>query len=208
MRGLEDTPQAILRFGQDAGHRVYRAWDGFIAFAARDNVLEVALGLIIAQGFTSVVNSFVSDIVLPLVSLLPFINRNMDAKFWVLSKGPHYKQMGGYNTLDQARADGALVLAYGVFLETVMNFLGLSLTLYTLAQVFAEVSNGLMWSPLITGQAIGAERVGHNGGRMLRVGPVASMIRSDNSKPFVQQREMREKAIMQRAAMSNFSAID
>jgi large conductance mechanosensitive channel len=51
--------------------------------------------------------------ILPIVSLLPFLNRNMDEKFAVLSKGPHYDEEVGYNTLGQAREDGALVLAYG-----------------------------------------------------------------------------------------------
>lgn len=51
--------------------------------------------------------------VLPIVSLLPFLNRNMDQKFAVLSKGPSFDQQYGYNTLCQAREDGALVLAYG-----------------------------------------------------------------------------------------------
>lgn len=37
----------------------------------------------------------------------------MDQKFAVLSKGPTYDQQNGYNTLYQAREDGALVLAYG-----------------------------------------------------------------------------------------------
>ncbi|KAL4784128.1 large-conductance mechanosensitive channel [Aspergillus varians] len=137
MRGLEEGSEAIMRAGHDAKEHV----SGFLDFALRDNVLEVALGLIIAKAFTSVVNSFVSDIVLPVVSLLPFIMRNMDEKFAVLSRGPHYHETNGYNTLEQARDDGALVLAYGVFLETVLNFLGITLTLYGLAQVYMAVSH-------------------------------------------------------------------
>ncbi|KAL3441639.1 large-conductance mechanosensitive channel [Aspergillus insuetus] len=141
MRGLEESTEALMRVGHDAKEQLSQAWEGFIDFAARDNVLEVALGLIIAQSFTGVVNSFVSDMILPIVSLLPFLNRNMDEKFAVLSKGPHYDEEVGYNTLGQARDDGALVLAYGVFLETVLNFLGISLTLYTVAQLYMRVSH-------------------------------------------------------------------
>ncbi|KAL4816226.1 hypothetical protein BDW67DRAFT_55620 [Aspergillus spinulosporus] len=59
----------------------------------------------------------------------------MNAMFAVLSKGPNFGNMGGYNTLEQEWDDGALVLAYGLFLEQVANFLGISLTLYTLAQI-------------------------------------------------------------------------
>jgi large conductance mechanosensitive channel len=39
--------------------------------------------------------------------------RNMDEKFAIMSKGPHYHEGTGYNTQEQARDDGALVLAYG-----------------------------------------------------------------------------------------------
>lgn len=44
----------------------------------------------------------------------------MDEKFAVLTPGPNYADMNGYNTLEQAREDGALVLAYG-YVYTMMN---------------------------------------------------------------------------------------
>lgn len=68
----------------------------------------------IANAFTKVVTSFVSDVALPVVSLLPFLNRNMEQKFAVLSSGPNYVKGEGYNTIKQARDDGALILAYGL----------------------------------------------------------------------------------------------
>ena len=69
----------------------------------------------IAAAFTTVVTSFVSEILLPPLSLLPFINRNMDGKFAVLRRGPSYNTTNGvgYNTLQQAADDGAVVMAYG-----------------------------------------------------------------------------------------------
>lgn len=45
MRGLEDGRDAILTISSDATDRIRHAWDGFIDFAMRDNVLEVAIGL-------------------------------------------------------------------------------------------------------------------------------------------------------------------
>ncbi|OGE52379.1 hypothetical protein PENARI_c010G06077 [Penicillium arizonense] len=136
MRGLDESTEVLLRTGQKAQEQVRHVWDGFVNFAARDNVLEVALGLIIANAFTKVVTSFVSDLILPIVSLLPFLNRNMDQKFAVLSKGPNFSHEIGYNTLSQARDDGALVLAYGMFIETLLNFMGVSLTLYAVGHLY------------------------------------------------------------------------
>ena len=58
------------------------------------------------------VNSLVSDVLLPPLSLLPFMShRNLPEKFWVLRSGPNGHK--GYNTLKQASEDGAVTMAYG-----------------------------------------------------------------------------------------------
>jgi len=69
----------------------------------------------LAKAFTAVVTSFVSEILLPILSLLPFIKRNFDEWFAVLSPGRGYGEgkHRGYNTLRQALDDGAVVMAYG-----------------------------------------------------------------------------------------------
>lgn len=56
--------------------------------------------------------SFVSDIILPPLSVILPLNANLDLKFAVLQPGPHYQQWGGYNTIDQAQEDGAVIMAY------------------------------------------------------------------------------------------------
>jgi large conductance mechanosensitive channel len=85
-------------------------------FVARDNVLEVAVGLIIATSFTSLVNTLVSEVLLPPISLIPGMeHKNLPEKFWILRKGPNagVNSTHGYNTLQQARDDGAVTMAYG-----------------------------------------------------------------------------------------------
>ena len=67
----------------------------------------------IADGFTQLTNSFVDDILLPPLSVLLPLNRNLDEKFAVLKPGPNYDSLGGYTTLSQAIEDGAVVMAYG-----------------------------------------------------------------------------------------------
>ena len=59
------------------------------------------------------VTSFVGDILLPPISLLPFVNRNLDEKFAVLKRGSNYVKDHGYNTMKMALDDGAVVMAYG-----------------------------------------------------------------------------------------------
>jgi len=70
----------------------------------------------IAAGFTTLVTSFVSEILLPPISLLPFMNRNMDEKFAILRRGPQYHEWDGYNTKEQAASDGAVIMGYGCVL--------------------------------------------------------------------------------------------
>lgn len=130
------------RRAEDHRHFFQKAWQGFAAFALRENVLEVALGLIIAKAFSRVVSSLVSDVLLPVVSLLPFLNHNFHDMFAVPKGGAHQKE--GYNTIEQALSDGALVLAYGTFLENILNFFGIGLSLYLIAQIYGFFSKDSM----------------------------------------------------------------
>ncbi|KAH8703981.1 putative ion channel [Talaromyces proteolyticus] len=141
MRGLEESGDTLSHLGYNARDRIGHAWQGFVDFAMRENVLEVAIGLMIGQAFTKVVTSFVSDVILPIISLLPFIHRNLDEKFAVLKQGPNFDSERGYNTLDQARSDGALVMAYGAFLNNIISFLGVGIVLYGLAHFYVLISH-------------------------------------------------------------------
>jgi len=140
---LEDAQDFIEDAGEEVQKRASKFWNGFSSFALQDNVLEVAVGLIIAAAFTSVVTSFVSEILLPPLSLLPFINRNMEEKFAVLRRGQGYYHNGthGYNTLDQALEDGAVVMAYGTFINKLLNFTGVGLALYIVASIYEWASS-------------------------------------------------------------------
>jgi len=150
---LEDGPQerSYVQDGQDfledtgemVGKKTRKMWQGFSDFALQDNVLEVAVGLILAAAFTTVVTSFVSEILLPPLSLLPFINRNLEEKFAVLRRGPNYNATDGigYNTLKQGLDDGAVLMAYGTFFNKIVNFFGVGLALYTIANLYNWISH-------------------------------------------------------------------
>jgi large conductance mechanosensitive channel len=113
MPRLSDSGEEEVSLLESGGRRAKRFFEGFLDFALQGNILEIAFGLILAAAFTAVVTSFVSDILLPPLSLIPGIDKNLEEKFAVLRRGPHYESMKGYNTLAQAQADGAVVMAYG-----------------------------------------------------------------------------------------------
>lgn len=104
----------LLPSTQDLKQGASRTWADFRDFALRDNVLEVAVGLVLAAVFTSVVTSFVNDILLPPLALLPGFGSNLNERFAVLRYGLHGPTSGGrYLTVQQALDDGAIVMAYG-----------------------------------------------------------------------------------------------
>lgn len=72
--------------------------------------------------FTALVTSFVSDIVLPPISVLLPLNKNLEEKFAVLRSGANHPEEG-YNTLKQAQADGAVVMAYGYVTPSLLSYL-------------------------------------------------------------------------------------
>ena len=67
----------------------------------------------LASAFTTVTTSLVNDILLPPISVIFPLDRNMQEKFAVLKPGPKYDETGGYTTIDQAVTDGAVILGYG-----------------------------------------------------------------------------------------------
>lgn len=131
--------ESLLEYGQKKTRRIV---GGFMDFATQGNILEIAFGLIVAAAFTNVVTSFVSDILLPPLSVLLPLNANLDLKFAVLQAGPAYAGLlpHGYRTIDEAQADGAVVMAYGVFLNKTLNFIGLGSALYALAGLYQYLS--------------------------------------------------------------------
>jgi large conductance mechanosensitive channel len=99
-------------------------FDEFKKFAMRGNVVDLALGVVIGASFTGIVNSLVKDIIMPPVGL---ILGGVDfSNFFLTLKGPHAQ------TLAEAQKLAAVTINYGVFLNTIFNFLIVAFTLFLL----------------------------------------------------------------------------
>ncbi|KAH6659678.1 large-conductance mechanosensitive channel [Truncatella angustata] len=133
-----EQAEELLEEGEKHAKRLFA---GFVDFAFSGNILEIAFGLILASAFTALTTSFVTDIILPPLSVILPLNRNLDEKFAVLQKGPNFGELDGYTTLAIAQEDGAVVLAYGLFLNKCFNFLGMGLSLYGLAVIYEYLSH-------------------------------------------------------------------
>lgn len=86
----------------------------FRAFAMRGNLLDLAIGIVLGTAFGRIISSFVADVLMPPVGLLlgglDFANL-----FLTLRGGP-------FPTVAAAKAAGAPTINYGIFLNTVIDF--------------------------------------------------------------------------------------
>ena len=90
----------------------------FKEFAMRGNVLDMAVGIIIGAAFGGIVTSLVSDVIMPPISLL-LGNVDFSNIFAVLREG---KAAGPYASLAAAKAAGAVTMNFGLFVNTIINF--------------------------------------------------------------------------------------
>jgi len=87
----------------------------FKEFAMRGNVVDMAVGIVIGAAFGKIVSSFVNDVLMPPLGLLL---GNVDfSNLFVSLNG------AAYETLAAATEAGAPILKYGVFIQTVLDFL-------------------------------------------------------------------------------------
>ena len=91
----------------------------FKEFALRGNVLDMAVGIVIGAAFGGIVNSFVSDVVMPPIGLL-LGNVDFSNLYIILKEGA---VAGPFASLAEAKKAGAVTVSYGVFINTIINFL-------------------------------------------------------------------------------------
>lgn len=98
----------------------------FKEFAMKGNMLDMAVGIIIGAGFTTVVNSLVNDILMPLLGLL-FGDADFSQLYIILKQG---SPAGPYTTVAAAAEAGAVTLNYGLFVNALINFLIVAFALF------------------------------------------------------------------------------
>lgn len=98
----------------------------FKEFAMRGNVVDMAVGIIIGAAFGGIVKSMVADVLMPPIGLLlgdvDFANL-----FLVIKEGT---AAGPFATIDAAKEAGAVTLNYGLFINTIVNFLIIVLAIF------------------------------------------------------------------------------
>jgi large conductance mechanosensitive channel len=87
----------------------------FKEFALRGNVLDMAIGIIVGVAFGKIITSLVTDIIMPPIGLV--LGRVDFADLYFSLNGKTYPSLAA------AKAAGAATINYGVFLNTILDFL-------------------------------------------------------------------------------------
>jgi large conductance mechanosensitive channel len=96
----------------------------FKEFAMRGNVVDMAVGIIIGAAFGKIVSSFVSDILMPPIGVL--VGKVDFTNLFLNLSGKSYESLAG------AKAAGAATLNYGLFLNTVIDFVIVAFAIFLL----------------------------------------------------------------------------
>ena len=98
----------------------------FKEFAMRGNVMDLAIGVIIGAAFGAVVTSLVGDILMPPIGRMM---GGLDFKdFFIALDG------GTYKSLDEVKKAGVPAIAYGNFINTLVNFIIVSFAVFILVK--------------------------------------------------------------------------
>jgi large conductance mechanosensitive channel len=87
----------------------------FKAFVMRGNVVDMAIGIIIGLAFGKIVTSLVNDVIMPPIGLL--LGKIDFANLFINISGQ------AFPTLVAAKAAGAATINYGMFINTVIDFI-------------------------------------------------------------------------------------
>ena len=82
----------------------------FKEFISKGNVLDLAVGVVIGGAFTAIVNSLVNDVIMPLVGVI----------------------LGGIDFTGLSLQVGEASIAYGNFIQAIINFLLVALVLFSI----------------------------------------------------------------------------
>ena len=98
----------------------------FKAFAMRGNVLDMAVGIIIGAAFGRIISSLVNDVIMPPLGLL--LGKVDFSSLFVNISGKSYP------TLAAAKAAGAATINYGMFINTIIDFVIVAFAVFLLVR--------------------------------------------------------------------------
>jgi len=108
-----------------------KLFEEFKRFCTKGNILELATGVMIGGAFSTIVNSLVNDMLMPVIGLLTG-GINLSGLFIALD-GQHYA------SIEAAKELGVGTLNYGAFLQAIINFLIIAFCVFLFVKAMAKI---------------------------------------------------------------------
>ncbi|HWI60443.1 MAG TPA: large conductance mechanosensitive channel protein MscL, partial [Symbiobacteriaceae bacterium] len=106
-------------------------WTAFKKFALRGNVMDLAIGVIIGAAFGKISTSLVNDVLMPLIGLV--VGKVDFSNLYINLSGQRFPNLAA------AKAAGAPVVAYGLFLNNVLDFLIVAWAVFLILQAIERL---------------------------------------------------------------------
>ena len=103
----------------------------FKEFAVKGNAVDMAVGIIVGGAFGKIVASLVNDVLMPPIGLL-LGGVDFGNLFYVLGDG-------SYETLAAAKEAGAATIAYGSFIQTVVDFVIIAFVIFMMVRAMNKL---------------------------------------------------------------------
>lgn len=111
----------------------------FKEFAMKGNVMDLAIGVVIGGAFGKIITSLVEDVIMPLVGLM--LGKVDFTNLFITLSG------GTYATLEEAKKAGASTLNYGLFINNIVSFLIISLSIFLVVRALMSMKKKVEEAP-------------------------------------------------------------
>lgn len=109
----------------------------FGAFISKGNAIDLAVGIVIGTAFNAIIKSLVADIIMPLIGLIAKVD--VKSLYLVLRGTAVFDEVTG----KLVTSEGAVLLTYGNFIQTVVDFLIIALAVFLAMRVVLRLQTGL-----------------------------------------------------------------
>lgn len=114
----------------------------FRKFIARGNIVELAVGIVMGTAFTKIVDSFVKDLITPVVGIVT--QSQLEESYFILrcpdnKKDCRQDPLFSKTTRENAQKLGVVTQNYGSFLQAIMNFFIISLVMFFFVKTLSQL---------------------------------------------------------------------
>ena len=109
-------------------------WADFKKFISKGNIIDLAVAVVIGNAFNKIVSSLVNDVIMPLISVV-IGGADVSEWKWVI-KEAQYDSLGVQTVAETS-------LKYGVFIQAIIDFLIIALTIFVMVKIFTFSRNKL-----------------------------------------------------------------